>query len=414
MTTRISYALLIGSILISGCSGLGSQPAPQVSAEELAQFADTTPTQLVNNAEATLKKAREAELNFYAPQTFARMEQVVREIQSIGKKPDADKKQLVALSKALDQSMQTATSNKATVLAQLADVIDQKKVLDELNTAKLFPSDYKSVVDDTVDLIEYIEDGKADKARAGAAEVIKDMRELEVRAIKETVLGKATTALAEAEDKNAKDHARKSFEEATTAYDRAIKLIETSPRSRDEIQKLGANATFLAQRSVRVIDEVLRLQQIKPKDMEQVALDGEARLHRISEAMKHQDVRNLSLNDQSAALVQAAEKLTAPAEINEAKPDVETLKAEFAKLEAALAKSESERKALQAKLEAAAAVENAESDPNPVVAEPVPAEPTAAAPVTESPVAATPAETPPPPTAASAAATPEAPATPAQ
>ena len=68
-------------------------------------------------------------------------------------------------------------------------------------------------------------------------------------------------------------------------------------------------AIFLAQRSVRLAEEVAKLKQVKPKDFEQVVVENEQRMQRIAEAMHHPDVRDLTLTEQSVTLANAAEKL---------------------------------------------------------------------------------------------------------
>ncbi len=357
VTTKFGLVLLLVTS-ITGCfSNARPQAAAPLSAEENAQYAQATPAQLVADAEAVLQKSLTAEFSFFAPGTLKRLEEQLKEMKALGNKPGADKQQLVNLVRSMDQMYRSGTANKGTVQAQLADVLEQKKMLEKLSAARLYPSGYKDAVADIADLVEYIENGKPDKARGKTPSVMQDMRKLEIRIVKDTVLGRATALLAEAKDKDAKDIARKGYDEASLAYDRAVKFIDTNPRDQEQVAQLGRQAIFLAQRSVRLAEEVAKLKQVKPKDFEQVVVENEQRMQRIAEAMRHPDVRDLTLTEQSVTLANAAEKL-ANQTSKQSVADTEKLKAELTqaqenikKLESSLVQASTEKTAMQAKLD---------------------------------------------------------------
>lgn len=361
VTTKFGLVLLLVAS-ITGCfSNTRPQAAAPLSAEENAQYAQATPAQLVADAAAVIQKSHAAEFSFFAPGTLKRLEEQLKEMKVLGSKPDADKMQLVNMVRSMDQMYRSGTANKGMVQAQLTDVLEQKKTLEKLSAARLYPSDYKDAVANIADLVEYIENGKPDKARGKTPSVMLDMRKLEIRIVKDTVLGRATALLAEAKDKDAKDIARKGYDEASLAYERAVKFIDTNPRDQEQVAQLGHQATFLAQRSVRLAEEVAKLKQVKPKDLEQVVVENEQRMQRIAEAMHHPDVRDLTLTEQSVTLATAAEKLANQANKSSA-TDTEKLKAELAqaqenikKLEASLAQAGAEKNAMQAKLDVPAA-----------------------------------------------------------
>ena len=354
--TRMAVIALV--VLGSGCAGnpTGPESKPSLSPEEVAELDSASPAQLVAEAENTLQQAHVAEFAFYAPATLDRMEKQLREIQELGKKPTPDKSKLLGLTRGFQQTYKSGLSNKSLVQSQLTDVLEQKSVIEKLNAPQLYPRDYKSAIDEVIRLVKNVESGKPDKARSNTPPVMQEMRKLEIRIVKGTVLGRASTLLAEAKDKDAKDKARKSFEEATLAYERALKLIDTNPRDQAQIASLGTQATFLAQRSVRMAEEVTRLQEIKPKELEQVALESEHRLQRIAEAMHLPDVRDQSLNSQSLALAKAAEELLGQiAKQKLAATDAEKMSQELAQFKEQVKKLETERRALQDKLDANAA-----------------------------------------------------------
>lgn len=383
MLVRKLYVVLVSAMLVSACASAPPKP-PQLSADEQAQYANITPLQLLESAEKQLQQAHMAEFNLFAPGTLERMEQQLRELREYVKKPDADKNSLIALSKAVEQSAQAGASNKSLVMSQLSDVFAQKKVLDDIGAAKTYPGDYKDAMDDVLDLVKYIEAGKPDKARSDTPSVMQDMRHLEIRLIKETTLAKAKNTLATAKDKDADDNAKKSYEEATLAYARALKYIEGNPRDAKEIIRLGNEALFYANRAVWMAEEVARLQEIKPKDFELIVLEAEQNLQRISVALRGADVRDVNLREQSVALAYLAEKLLKASEgaqgsaeqLNQAKAELtaavekntvlETKMAQMiADYQDKLATVEGENMSLRLKLQAFKAVET------PVIEEPV-------------------------------------------
>lgn len=358
MVTAKFVFVVLAAALLTGCfSNTRPQMTTPLSAEENAQYAQATPAQLIADAAAVVQKAHAEEFSFFAPGTLKRLEEQLKEIKLLGSKPTADKRQIIGIMRSMEQMYRSGTAHKVTVQAQLSDVLEQKKMLEKLSAARLYPSDYKDALADIADLVEYIENGKPDKARGKTPSVMQDMRKLEIRIVKDTVLGRATALLAEAKDKDVKDLARKGYDEAALAYERAVKFIDANPRDQEQVAQLGHQATFLAQRSVRLAEEVAKLKQVKPKDLEQVVVENEQRMQRIAEAMRHPDVRDLTLTEQSVTLANAAEKLANQAGKSSA-ADTEKLKADLVqaqenikKLEASLAQASAEKNAMQAKLD---------------------------------------------------------------
>lgn len=303
--------MFFGCLWMVGCAGTATKPL-LLSADEQAQYANISPTQLLSTAEGQLQKANEAELATYAPAALTRIETQVRDLREYSKKPDADKNRIIAICKSVEQDLQAGLANKQVAQTQLADVFEQKKVLDTLQASKTEPGDYQDVVEDVIGLVKYIESGKADKARDKTPGVMGAMKKLEIRVVKENNLSKVKQVLAKAEDQDADDLAEKSYEEAVKAYERANQFIESKPRDSQEIAHLSAEALFYAKRSVWVAEAVAKLQKVKPDELETVALDIEQLLHRIGTALR-QDVRDLSPYEQSVALASAAEKLAAGA-----------------------------------------------------------------------------------------------------
>ena len=354
---RPAFPILV-VLLISACAGtFRTQNAPPLSAEETAQLTGKTVAEMVTEAEVTVRKAHSAEFDFYAPGTLDRMERQLRDVQESGKKADADKARLFSMTKAMEQNFQSGQSNKALVLSQLAGVLEQKQVIEKLNAAQLYPRDYKNSMESVIGLIRNIESGKPDNARSSTPSVMEDMRKLEIRIVKGVVLGRAAAFLAEARDKDAKEKARKTYEEASLAYDRAIKLIDTNPRDQEQITSLGGQATLLAQRCVRIAEEVAKLQEIKPKEMEVVVLEQERRMQRVAEALRQGDIRDQSLNNQSLALAKAAEKLYDQTDRQKnAMVESEKLKADYSLAQEQIKRLATEKKELQARLDAVAIV----------------------------------------------------------
>lgn len=357
ISKRLCLVMLVSG-LMAGCGGTVKPSAVTLTSLDEEKYANISPMQMTADAEALLKKAYAEEFNVYAPATLALMEKQVRDLAAQVQKGKADRQQSILMSKGVEQTFNSGKANKALVLSQLSDVWAQKKVLDELNASQSYPGDYKDAVEDIIDLVKYIEAGKPDKARGGTPGVLEDMQQLEIRIIKDQILTKAKTLIGEAEDKDGDDNAPKAFAEAEQAYERAKTLIETKPRDRDEIKRLGGLALFYAKRAVWMADEVAKLREIKPKEMEGIALEAERRQQKIAEGMQLGDIRDQSLTEQSATLVAAGEKLikqlaehtNETGSLSRMEGELATVKQERAALQSRVAELETENRGLREKL----------------------------------------------------------------
>jgi len=93
-----------------------------------------------------------------------------------------------------------------------------------------------------------------------------------------------------------------TYQETVQLFQRAEDFIKSNPSNRIGIEQIGKEALFAAKRALYITDQVSALIQKMNFSLEQVILDEEFRLYRISRQFSNTDLRDNSLEKQSEQL----------------------------------------------------------------------------------------------------------------
>lgn len=312
----VRYNLLLVSVLTAvltttGCANkkLANQDAfDSLATAKAEQFAGDSEKALAN-AEQAYKNAKDAELDFYAPLHMEQLREALKQARTM--ELEGKTTETVQVSAKVLTIYEGGAQNKAKVESQLPALIQQKATLDEIKANNVLPSQYQAAMDDFKELISLIETGDDAKATKDSEAVLKDLHtiELDVMLAQHWLPAKETLDKAEKED--ADTNATKTFEYAENLVQSAERIIRQSYTDRELVEKTGKDALRATQHALFIGREVASLVNMNKAQAEAVALQFEDYLGQIGSAIKANDVRHMSLQDQTLALKQFAEEQNA-------------------------------------------------------------------------------------------------------
>jgi outer membrane protein OmpA-like peptidoglycan-associated protein len=166
--------------------------------------------------------------------------------------------------------------------------------------ATRFGDDYVAVEKRFLTLTRAVENDNLKSAKKGQQKVVEAFRALEIRAIKETILGDARKVLAQAEKEGARKSFPKMYTQAQAELKGVEKFIASNPYAREEMHQRGNVALFKANRLLEITRLALRLKEMKPQES---ALWVEGILKRASDALRAPDMRNKAFDIQVSNIV---------------------------------------------------------------------------------------------------------------
>jgi hypothetical protein len=267
-----------------------------------------TPQSMLAQAEESMKSAHDEALDYYAPTFLSTAEKHLKKAQSLMIKGGDDvavAAEAMAARKAIAQGLVV----KQTVVRQLSDVFAMKDRLDQLKADVHARDDYERRMDQIRKLIACIEKGDQAAVDKKKPEALGDMRALEIAVVKKVVLAQARDYLARARKIDAAKRAPKTWKTAEDTLQRARVFIESFPRDEAGVAKAGKDALLACQHAYFVTCEVITIAEMDKDAFENLVLDIETMLDRVRLSLDHDDVRHMSLHDQSVALAGAAETL---------------------------------------------------------------------------------------------------------
>lgn len=349
---------LISSLAITGCSTTGIKDANLVrqNATAQAQNSEQSPQEVLSASKTKLKDALAEDLSFYSPTYLAEAEKEIiaaEQAMTAGSNP-AD---IIALALTAQKWIQRGLDNKTQVELKLKASLDALAALEAINTPALLPDEFADFKEDIQELAVLLEEGLVEKALLEQKDLLEDFSELEVETLNTAYLSPVQTELEAAEDDDADDYAELTLQDAYQQAEALETYIKTNPRNLEEIAKLSNLALRAAQHAKQVSLAVQPLLRMGPEQAEKHVLAIEAYLGRIGSALQHEDVRHLSLDNQSIAIAQAAETTSRRAQAFERQKQWEQekviLSSKVDTLQANLHKTEAELTTTQAQLDEA-------------------------------------------------------------
>ena len=320
----------LSCILLSACSAPSVKDSAiiQQTAIEQAKTITLSPQQVLDETRDLQVLAQREDLYFYSPNYIAQAEDEIRQAETAFKEKQ-DPQQIITHALTGQQFLKRGLETKETVLVQLKLALDGLTLLTELKADTLLASEFSDIQGEIKALIIYVEQGNTTEALKGQGDVLKEITQLEIKALKKTFLNQAQLALNKAEDAGAEDNAVISFEQANVAIGRLKAFIETNPKERQVISEKTLGTVRLCQHAQNVAETAESLLDLKPESAEQHVLFIEKLIARIGTALKQEDVSHLPLDNQSIAIAQAAETINKQAQAIKQQGQWETEKAEL-------------------------------------------------------------------------------------
>ena len=338
---------IIGAVLLSGCSAPAIKDAnlARMSAAEQAKSTEKSPQEVIDNAKESLAQAHVEDLAFYSPTYLAEAE---KEIDAAERSLLSGEEPAVAVANALlaQQWINRGLKNKEEAQLKLKASLDALSVLDEIEAKKYIAEDYADFKNEIKDLIVLLEQEKNEEAIQEQKDILESFAELEVETLNAAYLKPVLIKLEEAEDQDADDYAEKTLADAQQQATALETYIQTNPRNRSEIAEQSKQASKAAMHAKQVALAARPLLKLNTEKAEKHVLAIERYIARIGAALNHEDVRHMSLDNQSIAIAQIAETTARRAKAFDRQQDWEgqkkSLTEKVSLLEVALATSKAQ------------------------------------------------------------------------
>lgn len=293
------FRIILTAVLalsLFGCAGTKQRveptPLPQDPAAAVAQL------------EAKIGEGRAKQLNVLSPAWFAKAEGSLAEARKIRESKGAISRINEAVSRGLKEIGQAEEIGQIVHTA-IPKAIEARK-LARAAGATGFGEDYAAVEKKFLGLTRDVENNNLKGARREEPEVVEAFHGLEIRAIKETILGDTRKVLAQAESQGARKWVPGPFGEAQRELASVEEFIASNPYAREEMQRRGNVALFKANRSLQLNRQALKLRDMEPVD---TALWIEEILRQSSEALGAPDMRDMTFDVQVGNIIGSIDSL---------------------------------------------------------------------------------------------------------
>jgi len=303
MGGRLIFLIPFIVLLFSGCSS-----TPDVKVHEDDAPPNFTQQYLesreyaIESAQEALDKAGEEQLEYFSPRRVFLAQEKLFSAQEEEKDKDA-----IELADQVKVLLEIAQKNKTIALERLSQLFQQKNILEQLHADRVHRKTYQQLTQSLQNLIAQIEDKPGANISSDTRTLSQAMIELEIDTLLSSQLGEAEKFFARAKQEEASIYAPVTYQQAEKALSQARQTIQNSYRETQLIEQEAHKASRLAQRTLYLSREVQSLINLKASAAEQIALEIEKLLHNIGQHMKLEDLRAMSLQDQSLAIIQALE-----------------------------------------------------------------------------------------------------------
>jgi len=300
--------------LISACAS-GVSNSVKVTEDDMAKFNVMTPEEAVSSLEKSLQEARDAELPFYTPSFYKEANTLYENAKKNTAKKKPKESIIRDVAKA-DRLLAKAKIKKREVESELSDLFQVNKNLVELKAPTVYKSEYNNIRNSLTDIIEKVENNKADKIDKDKSNLLKKFVALEVKIIKYTALNEANNIKKKAKAKNALKLAPKTYANAVTVYQQSEANISETPHDKEKVAEAKRKAMFAANHALIVTERVIKLQKDFKKSPEAIIIEEDNRILSVSQALDKSDLRDKAVDDQISTLVDTASKLNGDSESN--------------------------------------------------------------------------------------------------
>jgi len=320
--------------------------AHQLDVEPIAK--SENPQELINKLDNNVALARKNQINVLAPTWFERAESSLNAAKKGLEKGDL-------LSEILDSiAIGRAQLRRAGEIAQvsrttLPNAINARNMARNAGATSL-GEDYADAEEKFIGLTRAIEDNNLNYAQRSQARVAERFRVLELKAIKIRTIGEVRRLIRSAGDQDMHKIAPQSFALAEKKLAEADAFITENPYQKEKMHQMAAEALFMAQRLHIVARQSEKVETMEP---EPVTLWAEGIVHRVSEKLGAQDMRNQPFQKQlenilATVAAQQADHNFVVENTKKQQDEIEKLQQQIASLEGQSLKERQEKERLLA------------------------------------------------------------------
>jgi OOP family OmpA-OmpF porin len=282
----LKILIMAGLLLaLAACAGPRQMVEPVSVPQDMAEG--------VAQLEAKIGEGRQQQLNVLSPTWFARAEGSLAEARKVQESKGEISRISEATSRGLTEISQAEEVGRI-VLTVIPEAIEARR-LARTAGATGFGEDYAVLEKRFLGLTRDVENNDLKSARRNQQQVATAFRDLEIRAIEETILGDTRKVLAEAEKEGARKWAPALYTEAQQELAGVEEFIASNPYAMEEMQQRGKVALFKASRVLQVNRQTTRLRETEPLEN---ALWIEEVLRQASETLGAPDMRDKAFDVQ--------------------------------------------------------------------------------------------------------------------
>jgi OOP family OmpA-OmpF porin len=277
--------LISAALLFTACAT--SRTTEIISTENFNPVEDLT------KLNDEIAAARQAQVNVLSPNTFAKAEKYYKDAKYYfenGYELSDVRKDIDKSRAALIQAKNTAEIAKETI----PDVIEGRNTARAAGATKL-GDDYTRVENSFLQLTRAVENDDIGYAQRYKSDVLDGYWELEVRAIKESTIGETRKLIEEAQKAGAPDLLPNLYMQAEAKLNQTDQFISNNPYDKKTMAKMGAEALFLAKRTLVLTKQAKIIDEMEP---EKIALWMEDIIYQMTSQLGAPDMRDQKFNTQ--------------------------------------------------------------------------------------------------------------------
>ena len=299
-------AILTASLMTGCATKVANMEYMELASQKDAAMADESAAKSIQRAQMNIELGKTEELAYYAPRHLKIAQDKLIESRNMHTSgdPDGEVKPVAMMSK---KAIEAGLKTKKTVISTLRPALKHKEKLLEIKADKYYPQDYKKITATIVKLIDLIEDGKVSEAQQGQKELLPLMHANEVNTIEFIQLQPIKDQLAKTKNKGGDSIAPTSWEVAQKSLKQAQALIGKTPRAKKQILQATHDAQRAADHANIITDFSNEINDANSDNAEAIALKVERWLYRVSVALKHDDIRHRTFDEQAAILATEVE-----------------------------------------------------------------------------------------------------------
>lgn len=301
-------AILTASLMTGCATKVANMEYMELESQKDAAMADESAAKSIQRAQMNIELGKTEELAYYAPRHLKIAQDKLIDARSMHTSgdPDGEVKPVAMMSK---KAIEAGLATKKTVISTLRPALKHKEKLLEIKADKYYPEDYKNITATIVKLIDLIEDGKVSEAQKGQKELLPRMHANEVNTIEFIQLQPIKDQLSATKNKGGDSIAPSSWKVAQKSLKQAQALIGKTPRAKKQIMQATHDAQRAADHANIITDFSNVINNANSDNAEIIALKVERWLYRVSVALKHDDIRHHTFDEQAAILATEVEKV---------------------------------------------------------------------------------------------------------